>query len=72
MLDENGDVIARRPLQPQYELWEDAAAMAEFDSSRLWGDYGYDEQRHCWWANDLTGCRYRFVIEQIVAEEIAA
>ena len=26
--------------------------MAEFDLSRLWGDYGYDEERNCWWASD--------------------
>jgi hypothetical protein len=39
-LDDNGEVTARRPLQPCFELWEDAIAMAEFDASRLWGDYG--------------------------------
>jgi hypothetical protein len=36
-LDDNGEVIARRALQPLFELWEDAVAMAEFDASRLWG-----------------------------------
>jgi len=71
-LDENGEVIARRPLQPLYELSEDAAAMAKFDSSRLWGDYGYDEERQCWWANDSNGRRYRFVVEQVLAEDVAA
>ena len=38
-LDDKGDVAARRPLQPLFELREDAMAMAEFDASRLWGDY---------------------------------
>ncbi len=37
-LDDNGEVDARRPLQPLFELREDAMAMAEFDASRLWGD----------------------------------
>jgi hypothetical protein len=55
MLDENGEVMARLPLQPLFELWEDATAMAEFDSSRLWGDYGYDEERDSWWASDTRG-----------------
>jgi hypothetical protein len=32
-LDDNGNVIARQPLQPPYELWEDATALAEFDAS---------------------------------------
>ena len=36
-LDDSGEVTARRPLQPCFELWEDAIAMAEFDASRLWG-----------------------------------
>src|SRR5262249_49169989 len=60
--DENGVVAMRRPLQPLYELWEDAIAMAEFDSSRLWGDYGYDEERGDWWAGDSRGRVYRFVV----------
>lgn len=71
-LDDNGQVMARRPLQPLFELREDALAMAEFDSSRLWGDYGYDEQRDCWWASDSRGRLFRFEIEHIAAEEIAA
>jgi hypothetical protein len=35
-LNDNGEVDARRPLQPLFELREDAMAMAEFDASRLW------------------------------------
>lgn len=33
-LDRNGHVVACRPLQPLYELWDDAMALAEFDASR--------------------------------------
>ena len=44
-LDDNGEVNARRPLQPLFELREDAMAMAEFDASRLSGDYGCDDER---------------------------
>ena len=71
-LDDNGEVTARRPLQPCFELWEDAMAMAEFDASRLWGDYGCDEGRECWWATDTRGRKYRFVIEWIRPTDIAA
>ena len=55
ILGENGEVAARQPLQPLFDLWEDATAIAEFDSSRLSGDYGYDEARDCWWASDSLG-----------------
>jgi uncharacterized membrane protein len=72
MIDERGEVAVRRPLQPLYELWEDALAMAEFDSSRLWGDYGYDEERNCWWASDPRGCMYRFEVEEVAAADAAA
>ena len=72
LLDENGVVAMRRPLQPLYELWEDAIAMAEFDSSRLWGDYGYDEERNCWWASDSRGRIYRFLVEKVTAADAAA
>jgi len=71
-LDDNGEVTARRPLQPCFELCEDAIAMAEFDASRLWGDYGCDEGRDCWWATDTRGRKYRFVIEQVRPTDIAA
>jgi hypothetical protein len=52
VLDDKKEVLARRPLEPLFELWEDAAAMVEFDSSRLWDEYGYDEERSCWWSRD--------------------
>jgi hypothetical protein len=71
-LDDDGAISARRPLQPLYELREDAMAMAEFDASRLWGDYGYDEGRDCWWATDSRGQPYRFVIEETAAAGVAA
>jgi hypothetical protein len=72
MLDDNGSVAVRRPLQPLYELWEDATAMAEFDSCRLGDEYGYDEERDCWWASDSCGRVYRFQIVEIAATDIAA
>jgi hypothetical protein len=70
-LDDSGEVTTRRALQPCFELWEDAMAMAEFDASRLWGDYGCDEERDCWWATDSWGRNYRFVIEQVRPTNIA-
>jgi hypothetical protein len=71
-LDDSDNVIARRPLQPLFELRDDAMAMAEFDASRLWGDYGRDEERDCWWATDSRGGRYRFVVEDVVEASVAA
>jgi hypothetical protein len=71
-LDDEGAISARRPLQPFYELWEDAVAMAEFDASRLWGDYGWDEVRACWWATDARGTAYRFLVEEVEAPHMAA
>jgi hypothetical protein len=72
-LNWDDDIFGRRPLQPPYELLEDAAALAEFDASRCGGDYGYDELHGCWWACDDEGRRYRFVIEQIapMADQIS-
>jgi hypothetical protein len=72
VLDDSGQVVARRPSQPLFELWEDAMALAEFDSSRLSGDYGYDEDRSCWWASDSRGQTYRFAVEEVAAADIAA
>jgi hypothetical protein len=71
-LDDNDEVTTRRALQPFFELWEDAMAIAEFDASRLWGDYGWDEARNCWWATDARGGRYRLVVEAVASTEVAA
>jgi hypothetical protein len=71
-LDDNDEVTTRRALQPFFELWEDAMAIAEFDASRLWGDYGWDEARNCWWATDARGGLYRLVVEAVASTEVAA
>jgi hypothetical protein len=63
-IDSRGYVVARQPLQPSYDLWDDAMALAEFDASRCEGDYGYDNERAFWWARD-NGRSYRFVIELV-------
>ena len=72
LIDNNGEAVFRRPLQPLYELREDASAMAEFDAARLWGDYGYDDERNCWWATDSRGRKYRFEIEAVAETASAA
>ena len=71
-INRDGHAVARRPLQPLYELREDAMALAEFDASRCAGDYGYDEKRDCWWATDSRGRMYRFEVEEVAAEDVAA
>ena len=70
-LDRDGDVVARWPLQPLYDLRDDAMALAEFDASRCAGAYGYDEQYDGWWARE-RGRHYRFVIEQVVPARLAS
>jgi hypothetical protein len=70
-LDRDGHVIARWPLQPLYDLQDDAVALAEFDASRCAGAYGYDEKRDCWWARD-AGRHYRFVVEEVVPTSLAS
>jgi hypothetical protein len=72
MLDANGDIIARRPLQPLFELRDHAMAMARNAASGLWGDYGYDDQQGCWWATNSRGRQYQFVVEEIATADIAA
>jgi hypothetical protein len=64
-LDRSGQVMARWPLQPLYDLFEDAMALAEFDASRCGTDYGFDMERECWWAQRGDGSSYRFVVEQV-------
>jgi hypothetical protein len=72
LLDANGQVVVRHALQPSYELWEDAAAMAEFDSLHLDGDYGFDAEQNCWWAFDLNNRMYRFEIREVADEFLFA
>jgi hypothetical protein len=71
-LDERGNVISRRPLQPCYELRDHALAMAEFDAAQCWGEYGYDNERDCWWARDTSDRMFRFEIENVPANDVAA
>jgi hypothetical protein len=75
-LNRDDQVVARRPLQPLYDLWDDAMALAEFDASRCAGDYGplpdpVEGTGGGWWARD-DGRTYRFVIEQVVATSLAS
>lgn len=67
-LSDESNVIARQPLQPPYELWDDAMALAEFDASRCAGEYDYDNEQECWCASDGDR-RYRFVVEPIASPE---
>ena len=70
-LNSDGHAVARWPLQPLYDLRDDAMALAEFDASRCAGDYGYDAKHDCWWARD-AGRHYRFVVEQVVPTSLAS
>jgi len=38
----------------------------------LWGDYGYDDERKCWWASNGRDRQYHFVVEEIATADIAA
>jgi hypothetical protein len=66
-------VLSASPLQPLYELQDHAVAMARNAASGLWGDnYGYDEERKCWWASDERGRQFRFVVEEVQRADVAA
>jgi hypothetical protein len=76
----DGHMIARWPLQPLYELRDDAMALAEFDASRCSGEYGPlpdpppsagEGTGGGWWACD-DGRNYRFVIEQVAPASLAS
>jgi hypothetical protein len=71
-LNDRGEPIRRTVLQPFYELRDDAVAMAEFDASHCWGEYGYDPDRDCWWATDQRDNRFRFVVQASTEIETAA
>jgi hypothetical protein len=71
-LDDAGNVIECRALQPSYELREDALAMAEFDAARLPGACDFDDARQCWWASDERGCEHRFFVVEAAATDAAA
>jgi hypothetical protein len=72
VLNERYQTVARVPLQPLFELRDDAMAMAEFSAARSNGDYSYDRERDCWWATDPNGRVIRFVVEVIGAESSLA
>jgi hypothetical protein len=67
MFNDAGEIIARRPLQPLFELRDHAMAIARNEASGLWGEFGFDEQRQCWWATDAKDRQYHFVVNEIVA-----
>jgi hypothetical protein len=46
--------------------------MARNAASGLWGVYGYDDERQCWWASDERGRQFRFVVEEVTAADVAA
>ena len=71
-LDGDGNVISRRDLQPLFELREHAMLMARNAAAGLWGDFGCDQERRCWWASDSRGRQYRFVVEELAAADTAA
>jgi hypothetical protein len=70
-LNEIGEVIARRALQPLFDLQGDAMALAEFDAGRCDGDFGYDVEHDCWWGQD-SGRMFRFIVEPVELESDVA
>jgi hypothetical protein len=65
MLDDSDHVIGSRTLQLLFELRDHAMTIAGNEASGLWGDYGFDQERHCWWATDARGRQYRFVVQEV-------
>ena len=68
VLNEKDQIVARVPLQPVFELREDAMAMAEFGAARSNGEFRYDSEHDCWCATDANGRACRFVVEAIEIE----
>jgi hypothetical protein len=63
VLNERHQVVARLPLQPLFDLREDAMAMAEFSAARSSDDFDYDRDSDCWRATESNGRTIRFVVE---------
>jgi hypothetical protein len=55
-----------------FELRDHAMAIARIEASSLWGDFGFDEARQCWWATDSRGRSYWFAVQEIAAADVAA
>jgi hypothetical protein len=71
-LDRNGNVLARWPVHPLYELREDAVAIAEFDALRLSEDGSLDEMADCIHATDPQGRTFRIEVKEVASVEVAA
>ena len=72
MLDDSGTIVARRALQPLYELRDHAIASPRDEPQVSGGDYGYNDERQCWWASDERGRQCHFVVEEIAQADVAA
>jgi hypothetical protein len=70
VLNEKQQIVARVPLQPLFDLREDAMAMAEFGAARSNGEFRYDSERDCWCATDANGRAFRFVVEAIEVDPV--
>jgi hypothetical protein len=55
-----------------FELRDHAMVIARNEACGLWGDFGFDEDRQCWWASDSRGRQYQFVVEEVAVADAAA
>jgi len=56
MLNDAGDIIACRPFSPCSCFGTTLMAIARNEPSGLWGDFGLNEQRQCWWRLTVAPC----------------
>jgi hypothetical protein len=71
-LDCDGKVVAHWPVQPLYELWDHAVAIAEFDASRLSEDGSFEEADGCIQLTDTSGRALRIEVRELASIELAA
>src|SRR5262245_9305320 len=70
-LDRDGNVVAHWPVQPLYELREDAVAIAEFDALRLSTHGNYDAYDDCVQVVDRAGKMLRIEVRQVSTADTA-
>ena len=70
-LDRDGNVVVHWPVQPLYELGEDAVAIAEFDALRLSTHGNYDAYDDCIQVVDRAGKMLRIEVRQVYTADTA-
>jgi|GraSoiStandDraft_9_1057307.scaffolds.fasta_scaffold301787_2 hypothetical protein len=63
-LDDQDNIVRRKVLPHPCSRQEEAELKTE-SAARSLHESGYDPAQHCWWARDMNGQAYRFIVESI-------